>query len=304
MRSTSPLWSDGATAERFLAVPGDGSDLARRDGHLELPRGLGAGADRLDRAAGRRPAKPAAPRNPDPPPVEASLAALLVSSGTTTRPTPSLAEAGGSSRTIAVADPDAPAGRREPTYRFHARTECILCHNPWVEQKTTIFGVQSASPLGLNTPQLNRDRERDGGEANVDAGGGPSNQVEWLSRLGLLESTPDLAKLPVPRLADPYDDSADLDLRARSYLQANCSHCHQFNAGGTANIALGIEVPLDQTRTVGERPIQGTFGIAGARIIAPGEPDALGPAITGSPSWAAAGCPGSARTRSTSGPCG
>ena len=60
--------------------------------------------------------------------------------------------------------------------------------------------------------------------------------------------------------------------RARSYLQTNCAHCHQFNAGGTANIALGFEVPLAATQTVGIRPIQGTFGISGARIIAPGDP--------------------------------
>jgi putative heme-binding domain-containing protein len=53
----------------------------------------------------------------------------------------------------------------------------------------------------------------------------------------------------------------------------NCSHCHQFNAGGAANIALGFEVPLDQTKTVGVHPIQGTFNITGARIIAPGDPE-------------------------------
>ena len=81
---------------------------------------------------------------------------------------------------------------------------------------------------------------------------------------------PTSAKLP--SLVDPYDESADLDRRARSYLQTNCAHCHQFNAGGTANIALGFEVPLAETKTVGIRPIQGTFGISGARIIAPGDP--------------------------------
>ena len=80
--------------------------------------------------------------------------------------------------------------------------------------------------------------------------------------------TPDVAKLP--RLVDPYDESADLDRRARSYLQTNCAHCHQFNAGGTANIALGFESPLAATQTVGIRPMQGTFGIAGARIIVAG----------------------------------
>ena len=55
-------------------------------------------------------------------------------------------------------------------------------------------------------------------------------------------------------------------------MQTNCSHCHQFNAGGTANIALAFEVPLAETKTVGIRPIQGTFGISGAMIVAPGDP--------------------------------
>ena len=73
------------------------------------------------------------------------------------------------------------------------------------------------------------------------------------------------ARRPLRRLGRPR-------ARARSYLQTNCAHCHQFNAGGTANIALGYDLPLEQTETVGERPIQGTFNIAGARIIAPGDP--------------------------------
>jgi putative heme-binding domain-containing protein len=97
------------------------------------------------------------------------------------------------------------------------------------------------------------------------------NQLITFNQMELLAWTPVPGKLP--RLADPYDESGDLDRRARSYLQVNCSHCHQFNAGGAANIALGIEVPLDQTKTVGVRPIQGTFNIPGARIIAPGDPE-------------------------------
>ena len=97
------------------------------------------------------------------------------------------------------------------------------------------------------------------------------NQLIAFNEMGLLAWTPEPGKLP--RLANPYDESADLERRARAYLQVNCSHCHQFNAGGTANIALGFEVPLEETKTVGVRPIQGTFNIPGARIIAPGEPE-------------------------------
>ena len=90
------------------------------------------------------------------------------------------------------------------------------------------------------------------------------------TRSGLLAWTPDLAKLP--KLVDPYDESADLDRRARSYLQTNCAHCHQFNAGGTANIALGYDCRSSRPGPSDVRPIQGTFNIAGARIIAPGDP--------------------------------
>jgi putative heme-binding domain-containing protein len=94
--------------------------------------------------------------------------------------------------------------------------------------------------------------------------------LRLVHELGLLSWTPEPERSP--RLADPFDESAGLEPRARSYLQTNCAHCHQFNAGGTANIALGFEVPLAETKTVDVRPIQGTFQIAGARIIAPGDP--------------------------------
>ena len=96
----------------------------------------------------------------------------------------------------------------------------------------------------------------------------------------------------------PYDASADLDRRARSYLQVNCAHCHQFNAGGTANIALGFELPIDQTKT-------SASGRSRARSTSP-RPGSSPPAIprarcsiTASPSSAAAGCRGSDRTRWT-----
>ena len=36
---------------------------------------------------------------------------------------------------------------------------------------------------------------------------------------------------------------------------------------------LGFARTLEQTKTIGIRPIQGTFGIDDARIIAPGEPE-------------------------------
>ena len=256
-----PLWSDGTTAERFLAVPGNGRISLDPKGIWQFPEGsVLARTVSIETEKG----KPESRRR-----IETQILHLEAESWrpysyvwTDDQSDAVLADAKGSSRTIAVADPAAPGGKRTLDYRIHARVECILCHNPWVEKKTTIFGPQSASPLGLNTAQMNR--ECPYGERRI-------NQLTAFNEMGLLAWTPEPGKLP--RLANPYDESGDLEQRARSYLQVNCSHCHQFNAGGTANIALGIEVPLAETKTVGVKPIQGTFNIPGARIIAPGDPE-------------------------------
>ncbi len=55
----------------------------------------------------------------------------------------------GATRTVTVKDV---GGRRERNYHVYTRAECVLCHNPWVAKKVNIYGVQSASPLGVNTP--------------------------------------------------------------------------------------------------------------------------------------------------------
>jgi uncharacterized repeat protein (TIGR03806 family) len=251
------LWSDGATAVRLLAVPGDARIAVDDQGAWRFPDG-----SVLARTVSveREPGKPASR-------VRMETQILHLTAGawrpytyvwTDEQSDAILADAAGGIRANGGA---LAAGRLERGYRVSARAECVLCHNPWVEKKTTIFGTQSASPLGANAPQLNR---------RHDYGGFTLNQLEAWNQMGLLAWTPDVARLP--SLVDPDDESADLDRRARSYLQTNCAHCHQFNAGGTATIALGYDVPLEQTRTVGARPIQGTFNIAAAKIIAPGDP--------------------------------
>jgi uncharacterized repeat protein (TIGR03806 family) len=254
----SELWADGATAERFLAVPGNGRIGLDNQGVWQFLDG-----SVLVRTVSLQlePGEPNSKRRLE--------TQILHQEDDAWRPysyvwnddqtDAILADAQGATKTIVVKTPG--GSSRELTHRVSARTECVLCHNPWVGKKTTIFGVQSASPLGVNSPQLNKQRVE---------GGVSANQLTTLHRLGLLAWTPDLRR--PARLVDPYDESADLDRRARSYLQTNCSHCHQFGAGGSANIVLSYDTALEATKTVGERPIQGTFNIAGARIIAPGDP--------------------------------
>jgi len=256
-RVNAELWSDGATVERLLAVPGTGQVARDGQGNWRCPEGtVLARTVSLE----REPGKPASRRR-----IETQILHLEAEAW---RPysyvwnddqtDADLAGFQGETRTIMV---DGPGGRHEQKYRVHARAECLLCHNPWVEKRTMLFGIQSASPLGLNAPQMNR---------RYDLGGSAANQLAALHDAGLVAFNPEPSKLP--KLVDPDDESADLDRRARSYLHTNCAHCHQQNAGGTANIALGFELPLEATGTIAVRPIQGTFNIAGAKIIAPSDP--------------------------------
>ena len=166
-----------------------------------------------------------------------------------------LVAAEGMDRTLVVADPEAPGGRREQTWHFPSRAECLTCHNSW-----------SGYRLSFNPLQLGKDH------AGAD-------QLESFQALGLLSApkggiegpTADGGK-PAQKLTNPYDPSANLDERARSYLQVNCAHCHQFGGGGTANISLRYDTPLEQTLILDVRPSQGTFGIYDARIVAHGDP--------------------------------
>jgi putative heme-binding domain-containing protein len=93
--------------------------------------------------------------------------------------------------------------------------------------------------------------------------------------MGVIELAKDAASsaiLPVPALAEPQNGAAKIAARARAYLHVNCSHCHQFGAGGTADMDLRYDTPLEQTKTLAVRPTQGTFAIHGAHIVSPGDP--------------------------------
>ena len=72
---------------------------------------------------------------------------------------------------------------------------------------------------------------------------------------------------------DPLAPSATLEARARSYLAANCAHCHRHKGGGNSNFKLMYELDLDKTETVNVPPLHGTLGITGANLLLPGPPD-------------------------------
>jgi uncharacterized repeat protein (TIGR03806 family) len=168
-----------------------------------------------------------------------------------------LVAAKGMDRSLTVVDAKAPGGKRKQTWHFPSRAECLTCHNPW-----------AGHTLAFTLPQINRDH---------DYGGVRDNQVRALRHAGLIEllhnPDEDGDRFEAPRpLTNPHDATADLDRRARSYLHANCAHCHRFGAGGTADLQLRYDIALDDSKTLEVRPVQGTFEIPGASILAPGDP--------------------------------
>ena len=161
-----------------------------------------------------------------------------------------LLDADGAEQEFKVTDLSAPGGKRIQTWRFPGRGECQRCHNKW-----------SGPPLAFNTLQLNRQH---------DSLGVMASQLDTFVHIGLLEKLPTTKKRRW--LDDPYNENADLDRRARAYLQVNCSHCHRKNAGGAVNSQMQYDLSLAKTTMLGERPTQGTFGIHSAQVIAPGDP--------------------------------
>jgi putative heme-binding domain-containing protein len=149
-----------------------------------------------------------------------------------------LADDVGSDRQLHVKDATAPGGQRRQTWHHASRTECLLCHTTRV---STILGFKQQNLVELSS----------------------------LDQIGLFT---DRLKKNVVRWPNPHDETAALDGRARAYLHINCGHCHSRGGGGSSFFDVRFDLPLAKTSLIGSRPTQGTFGILGAEIIAPGDP--------------------------------
>lgn len=168
-----------------------------------------------------------------------------------------LVDAAGDETILSVADPSAPGGVRKQPWHFASRAQCMTCHTTWGDYA-----------LAFNAPQL--DRVEKFGELS-------DNQVRTFRHIGLLLGPPPGGSNDPPSaekmaLSNPYDESADLAERARSYLHVNCSSCHRFGGGGSALFDVRKEMPLDKMNLVNVRPNLGTFGIDDARIVFAGDP--------------------------------
>ncbi len=108
----------------------------------------------------------------------------------------------------------------------------------------------------------------------IEVDGAPINQITWLADQGLFDSPP-----PAPeglhRFAQPMDESADLDARARAYLHANCSHCHRDGGGASKSGLVFLEWEEEPSKIgICKLPAAAGPGAGGnSHDITPGDPD-------------------------------
>ncbi len=116
--------------------------------------------------------------------------------------------------------------------------------------------------LGVKTRQMNRDFDYPSGRAD--------NQLRAWNHLGLFDPALEEDRVAgYPRLAGAEDAGRSLEDRARSYLDANCAHCHR--PGGTvAYFDARYDTPLPQQNLIAGQ-ILIDEGIDGARAIAPND---------------------------------
>ena len=134
-------------------------------------------------------------------------------------------------------------------FRIHGRAECVRCHNSW-----------SGYALGFQPEQL--------AALSVDS---KTPIREALNAHGLADENFFVRKSPGQLVASRSDQP--IDLRARSWLHANCAHCHRRHGGGAVPLEVNIDQPLAKAALVDVTPTRGQFGIPDGRIVVPGEPD-------------------------------
>lgn len=139
------------------------------------------------------------------------------------------------------------------TWSYPSPGQCLECHND-----------ESAKILGLSTRQINK--------VMTYPNGVRENQlVHWNNRNLFTPAFNNLNVNDFDRMVAIDDTSASLEKRVKSYLDANCAHCHGTGNGGSQwdarfNTALEDMKAVDQ-KTTGIRNYVDYYGIENAQVI-------------------------------------
>lgn len=139
-------------------------------------------------------------------------------------------------------------GVRRQTWSYPSTNQCMQCHTSG-----------SRYVLGANTRQLN-------GETIYPGSVTPENQLEAWSLAGLINAQSAGTIASSPSLSD-LDDPVSLEEKVRSYLDANCAHCHQPE-GVRALFDARYDTPLVAQGLVNGKTAEPSSN----KILRPGDP--------------------------------
>jgi uncharacterized repeat protein (TIGR03806 family) len=243
----SPLWSDGAVKSRWMALPENSRISFSTNGEWKFPAGtvfvknFSLPVDDTNPKILRRLETRLLVRDTNGSVYGASYKwradnsdADLVNAGIT--------------ENISIKTVD---GTRLQKWFFPGRQDCLTCHTH-----------ASGGVLGVKTRQLNGDFKYPDGVTD--------NQLRAWNHAGLFDTTLDEKEIPhFDKLVSITNSAAPLELRVRSYLDANCSQCHR-PGGVEAFFDARFDTPLDKQGLL-NGPVENPLGISGAKIIVPGD---------------------------------
>ena len=150
--------------------------------------------------------------------------------------------------TLTIRDTRDPFFSERQVWDYPSGSDCMLCHTPGTGQV-----------LGPRTLQLNR---------MVHLYGTPVNQLDVWNVLGLFTAPIGFGS-SYQAYADPTNRALALAERARSYLGANCAHCHNPSATIPGDLDLRWTTPLANTNAVWGWPVHSSMGLTNSHIITP-----------------------------------
>lgn len=226
-----PFWSDGASKERYLALPNQSTVKTLANGDVEYP--AGTVLMKHFRLANQL--------------VETRL---LMYHGAFWRGYSYRWNSAQTEATKVLVSTTATVNNQ--SWLFPSSAQCNQCHTD-----------VAVNVLGPELSQLNRDFLYLSTQRTA-------NQLDTWQHVALFNPALTTAERQ-RRMPASNDNSASIEQRARAYLHSNCAHCHQPSGPTSVNLDLRFERTLAQTNTCNVSPSAGDLGVSNARRIAPGE---------------------------------
>ena len=252
----APFWSDGALKRRWMGVPYDGGPIRPEqqvkftvENAWQFPVGsvfvkhFDLQTNELDPQALRR--------------LETRILVNLTNGivyGASYRWRPDYSDADlvNTAQTEEITIETA-SGTRSQTWYYPSRTDCVTCHTAYSG------GILGAS----KTRQLNRDWTYEGS-------GVTDNQIRTLNYIGLFSPVVDESQLgSLSKFDDIGNTNASVSERFRSFLDVNCSYCHQ--PGGVRGLFDARYTTPPANSGIRNGPLIAEGPIPGSKVLVPGD---------------------------------